>query len=194
MNKRAMACAAGFALLSPLTQASTTWSWSFSPATFSISDPSTSSLLINIEVKNDATSSDSIELGTFLLNDGSLPNSGILLDAQGRPVLTLTLLAPPQASLAPGEQLTYTVATTIASSSATLQDAIAHRDVYTLNPNYYVRTGPTVAWLGATATQPLQISFAPVPEPSTAWLSAYGALVLLAAPGLKALVGRARRR
>lgn len=193
MNKRAMACAVSFALLSPLTQAATTWSWSFSPATISISDASTTSVPINIEVKNDATSSDSFELGTFMLLDGSIPNSGVLLDAQGRPVLTLSLLAPPQASLAPGEQLTYTVATAMVSSSATLQDAIAHQDIYTLNPHYYVGTITPFILLGAMASQPLQIAFAPVPEPSAAWLFACGALALLAAPNRKAAMDRARR-
>ncbi|MFY9477763.1 MAG: hypothetical protein WAQ08_08925 [Aquabacterium sp.] len=179
MNKTAVVCAIACALISSLARAETTWSWSFAPDVLTISDASTTSLSINVLVKNAPTSTDSVNLGSFVLSDGSLPNFGVLLDAQSRPVLTLTARPPQVSSLAPGEQATITVATATISSVATIQDAIANGATYLLAPNYYVNVGGN--WSSRMASQPLQIVFAPVPEPSSSLLFAAGALPLLAA-------------
>lgn len=165
-----------------MAHAEVSWSWSFKNNSLSAVNAASKPIPIDILVKNDATSNDSLELAGFNFTDGSFPHFGVFVDTKARPVLTLTQLPPPTIALAPGEQVTFNAFVGVASSPTTIQDAVANGDSYLLDPKYYVSvntpTGST--YFSKQALHPLQVTFAAVPEPSVLYLSSLGlsALVL----------------
>lgn len=179
MKQKIISILFGGLIFASASHAQVSWSWSFAPNALSVSDPTTKSLSIDISVKNDAESTSSLHIGGFSFLE--FPNLGVFVDSMGRPVLTLSQLSPPIGSLAPGEQVVFTSFIGVVSSPTALQDAISNGDRYSLDPNFYVSFDVPggATYYSARASSSLQVSFAPVPEPSTALLSLVGLAALV---------------
>src|SRR5690242_16606195 len=78
------------------------WNWSFVDESITITDPAFTHIAFNITVRNEASSLEAFQVGSFDFFDGSIPNMGILKDALGRPVLTFTNLPQSPIPLLPG--------------------------------------------------------------------------------------------
>lgn len=156
------------------------WTWSFATDSLMLSQ-AWEPILIAITIKNDGASPSTLQLNGFDFWDGSFPNNGVLRDQDGRPVITLTQLAPTQSTLAPGESLTYDAFFGSRSSVSVVEDALSRGDTYTLNPLYHVRelSAQGASYSGRAST-PFTIHFSAVPEPSIAllWLAGLPLLAL----------------
>jgi hypothetical protein len=174
------------AALSPaLAHAQNAWHWDFSSDAIDLQDQRS----VTISVTNEASSNDDIRSANLDLS--SMPNVGLLFESTGQGVITPVISGVAPSFIHPGETLTV-----LRVNFVLVQDNLPTPGVaYEWSPTLSVQFGsnctpatsslPGCGYVQSTARNPLLVSYAAVPEPTT---------LLQLSMGLLAIGALARRR
>lgn len=173
---RKVLCFLSFCMLTAFNaQASVVWDWSFDSSALLISSPREQSIPVQITVRNDISSTESLYgLQIFLPQDS-------LQDDKGRWFLLPTVL-PSRELIAPGGAASFVALYLYPFDNAFLQENIASGKQIIFEPMLSVCTKSDLSvCLWSTPIKPMTITFSAVPEPSSTYLIALGLVALVLA-------------